>query len=277
LKNITKRMGITILLTMIPALAAAEEADDAAAAMARALQDPLANIAAIMTDNDIYIGTGDGQASTVLQIQPVYSLNFDSFSLIPRGVFPIIGLAPEAKLPPTGEPAPAGGSTSWGLGDSVLQLFWTPKSKGSWKWGVGPQVSLDTSTKSQLSGAGWGGGVAGILVGILGANTSFAAIAGQLWGQNGFSTTLLQPMIFYNFPKVSGLAIAYNGAITYDHSITEGDKLQLPIGFVINKTTNLGGGYGLDLLMGPYYYPIKPNGGPDWSFKFGITLLMPKG
>ncbi|NKB88505.1 MAG: hypothetical protein GKS06_09815 [Acidobacteria bacterium] len=272
---------LLVTVTATPISAQQEEdadssPEEAAAAMARALQDPLANIAAIMTDNDIHIGTGNGVATPVFQVQPVYSFNFSKFSLVTRAVVPIIGLAPGAKIPPVGEPAPETGSTTWGLGDTSFQMFVAPKSRGSWKWGVGPQLSLKTHTTGDLRGAGWGAGPVGVIVGGFGPNVSFAGILGQLWGQNGFSTTLIQPNVFYNFPGVPGLAIGYNGAITIDHSIEEGSKVQLPIGFVVGRTTDLGRGYGLDMSIGPYVYPVKPTGGPEWSLKFGLTLLMPR-
>ena len=274
----TRHLSVfAILLLFCPLGAIAEDSAsaDEAAAMARVLQDPLAYISAIMTDNDIYVGTGDGEASTVLQIQPVYSLNFDGFSLIPRAVIPVMGLAPNAQLPPINEPTP-GGSTRWGLGDTAIQAFYAPKTTGAWKWGIGPQVSLRTRTRSSHAGAGWGGGAAGVLVGGIGDNTSVAIIAGHMWGQNGFSTTLIQPNIYYNFPKLSGIAVAYNAAITYDHSIRSGDKLQLPLGATLSQTSSLGGGYGLELAIGAYAYPVKPDGGPDWSLKFQINLVLPR-
>ena len=87
---------------------------------------------------------------------------------------------------------------------------------------------------------------------------------------------LVQPMVFYNFPTVPGLSIGYNGAITYDWNDPRGGGLQLPVGMVVSRVTDLGGGYGLDLMMGAYGYPKKPEGGPDWSFKFGVTLLLPR-
>ena len=45
---------------------------------------------------------------------------------------------------------------------------------------------------------------------------------------------------------------------------------------MIGRTTDLGGGYGLDMSIGPYVYPVKPTGGPEWSLKFGLTLLLPR-
>ena len=87
---------------------------------------------------------------------------------------------------------------------------------------------------------------------------------------------MIQPMVFYNFPTIPGMSLGYNGAITINHNIKEGTKVQLPIGFVLGRTTDLGGGYGLDMSIGPYVYPVKPEGGPEWSLKFGLTLLLPR-
>ena len=274
------RVGIwwasSLLVVSVLGSSRAEDTDgDNAAAMARMLQDPLANISAIMTDNDIHIGTGTGEATTVLQLQPVHSVNFERFSLVPRGVIPIIGLAPGANIPPINQPTTDDG-TQWGLGDTVGQLFYTPRTDAAWKFGVGPQISFKTHTDDRLAGSGWGAGVAAVVVGGLGEATSVAVLGGHLWGEEGFSTTLVQPMFFYNFKSVPGLAVGYNGAITYDWNNKAGNNLQLPLGGVVSRTSDLGGGYGLDLVLGAYVYPVKPDGGPDWSFKFGITLLLPR-
>ena len=126
-------------------------------------------------------GTGTGEATTVLQIQPVHSVNFDGFTLVPRGVIPVIGLAPGANIPPINQPSP-GDATQWGLGDIVGQLFYTPTAQKGWKFGGGPQVSFATHTDDRLQGPGWGGGVAGVAVGGVGDDISIAIIAGQLWG-----------------------------------------------------------------------------------------------
>ena len=119
-----------IILTLSQALAqenqeiAAKEEVDGAAEMARQLQDPLANIAAIMTDNDIFFNKDVG-TSYSFQIQPVYSFDFpkQGFSFIPRGVIPILGVPPVADLPRLGLPRPKGDGTTWGLGDIVTGNF----------------------------------------------------------------------------------------------------------------------------------------------------------
>ena len=67
-----------------------------AAEMARKLQDPLANIKALMTDNDINFNTGkdEDETSYGFQLQPVYAIPFEDlgFNLVNRAVVPILGM-----------------------------------------------------------------------------------------------------------------------------------------------------------------------------------------
>ena len=96
----------------------------------------------------------------------------------------------------------------------MLQFFFSPRTDAPYKWGVGPMVSLRTRTDSKLAGAGWGGGPVLIFVGDIG-NLSTAFIGGHLWGEeDGFSTTFLQPMFFYNLPNAWN--IQYNNIVAYD-------------------------------------------------------------
>lgn len=129
----------TFAVTIVNAVAQ-DEAGGGAAEMARKLQDPLASIAAIMTDNDILFGTGDDDTSYTFQLQPVYAIDFSEkgFTFIPRAVIPILGAAERADLPPIEDRLPKEGGTTWGLGDVVTQFFFAPKTESSWKWGIGP-------------------------------------------------------------------------------------------------------------------------------------------
>ena len=114
-----------------PATVLADDAAAAAEAMARALQDPLANLRMLATDNTIGLNSGedDGETNYNFQLQPVYSLDRPDdarTNLIARAVIPIIGIEPGAQHPPIiPEPAPDKGS-QWGLSDTTLQLFISP-------------------------------------------------------------------------------------------------------------------------------------------------------
>jgi hypothetical protein len=260
-----------------PAAAAAGGQADAAAEMARKLQDPLANISALMTENVILLNTNGG-TSFNFQLQPVQAFDFpdQGFSFIARGVIPILGFEPGGQAPILGNPTEPGGSRVWGLGDSILQTFFAPKSDAAWKWGIGPQISFPTATDSRLTGPGWGGGVSAVVVGGLTDELSLAVIGGHLWGsQSGYSTTLIQPALFYNPPQLPGLAIGYNAGITYDWSTNSNNALTLPLGAMVGQTLDIGDGFGLDLNIGAYYNAVRPDGAGDWQIKFGISLLFP--
>jgi len=274
-------LAVLLLTTVLAAPALAQDAQaNAAAEMARKLQDPLANIAAVMTDNDILFRTGesDDEVSFQFQIQPVKAFDFGDagFSLIARGVLPVIGAAATADLPPIGQPLPPGGGTTWGLGDIATQFFFAPKTTAKWKFGFGPQFTWKARTSPALGGPGWGGGAVGILVGSLGEQVSLSVITGNTWAFDGsFNSFLIQPSVFYNFASVPGLSIGYNAGINADWKASSDNRWNVPLGFVVGKAFSLGGGYGIDVSAGPYWNVARPEGGAEAFFKFGITVVLP--
>ena len=267
------RLATIAAAFLLPSVMA--QADDAAD-LARKLQDPLANIKALMTDNDINFNAGNGGTSYGFQLQPVYAIPFEEqgFNLINRAVIPILGIVPAGQNRIVGEPLPPGGGTTWGLSDSLLQFFFSPRTDDDWKWGAGPMFSLPTRTSSNLKGAGWGAGPVGVLVGNIGENISTAFIGGHLWGDEaGFSTSILQPMIFYNLPNA--WTIHYNNIISYDWNTTAGNAWTVPLGLGVSKTFALDGGHGVELALGAYYNAARPTGAADWSIKWAVNWLLP--
>ncbi len=126
--------------------------------MARKAQDPLGDVKALMTDNTIAFGGGPHDDTTSApQLQPAYSIkNGTRFNMIARGIVPILGVDPGVVVPPLGpNPRPIN-DQKWGLSDTMLQYFCSPKSEASVKWGIGPQVSLKTRSGDRQAGPGWG-------------------------------------------------------------------------------------------------------------------------
>ena len=249
---------------------------DEAAEMARKMQDPLANIKALVTDNDVSFNTGNDETSYGFQLQPIYAISFDDqgFNLVNRAVIPILGMAPGGQKPVLGEPTPPTGSRTWGLSDSLLQFFFSPKTDSPWKWGLGPMVSIKTRTDSDLAGPGWGGGPVAVLVGDIGEHISTAFIAGHVWGdEDGFSTSMLQPMLYYNLPNAWN--IHYNNMITYNWDADSDDAWTVPLGLGVGKMLALKGGHGLEFTLGGYRNAARPDGAADWVLKWGISWLLP--
>lgn len=266
-------LGFALAYAVWPASARAQDA----AEIAKTLQDPLASIAALMTDNAINFNTGEPEETTGynFQLQPVYAVPTKTFNFIPRAVIPIIGAPGGANWPNLGEPTPSSDVT-WGLGDIILQTFFNPKGEGAWKWGIGPQFSLKTATDSAVAGPGWGIGVGGVLVGGAG-EFAFAFLLNQHWGESSFSVSALQPMIFYNLPSLPGFAISYNNTITLDWNGTDGNEWTVPLGLGVSQAFQVGGGHGLELLLGYYAMVARPEGAPSSQVRFMINWLIPRG
>ncbi len=275
------------LLTLLFSLATAylivsnASANDAAE-MAKKLQNPLANIKAIMTDNTIGYNTGDTSGTSYgFQIQPVYAIDFDEkgFTFIPRAIIPIAGFEPGTTTRFTGDDenlTPSSSSRTWGIGDSIFQFFFAPHSKQAWKWGIGPQFSIPTHTDDTLKGPGWGTGLAGVITGDITQNLSFSGIVENHWSINeNFNIATIQPIIFYNIDSWPGASIGYNATISADWNADSSNRWTVPLGLTIGKTFSVGDGHGFDISGGPYYNIARPDGAADWMFRVGVNWLFP--
>jgi len=267
-------------LPSVPALAQDAKAGGGASAeeMAKKLQDPLANIKALMSDNDVLLKSGQDQTSYSFSLQPVYAVPFEDrgFNLVTRGIIPVLSMAPESQKPVLGEPLPSGSGRTFGLSDIALQFFFSPRNEDAWKWGVGPVVTLRSRTDSKLAGPGWGAGPAGVLVGNPSKETSVAVVAFHVWGEeNGFSTSAMQPMVFYNFPADPSWEIAYNNVIAYDWNASSGNAWTIPMGLTLGKTFAFESGLGLNLGLGYYHNVEKPEGAADAMIRLNVNFLFP--
>ena len=275
LRQLVHGFTVAALMGVSADTGSAQTAED----IAKALQDPLANIKAIMTDNSFNLNTGnpDERTGYNFQIQPVYALPFEKVIFIPRAVIPIVGAPAGAKFPELGPPVGGGADdVTWGLSDITVQTFFSPRSdsEGGWKWGVGPQVSLKTRSDSLVAGPGWGLGVSAVVVGSIGPFAT-AVLANQHWGDEGdFSVFTFQPMVFWDLPGVPGATLHYNNSITADWRIEAGKEWSVPLGLGASKSFVLGGGLGLDLAVGYYHMVSRPEGGPSGQGKLGLTFLF---
>ena len=277
-KNTETRIAVIATLAAgiaIGGTAFAQDAD-AVAEMARKAQDPLGDVKALMTDNTIGFGGGpDDDTTFSFQIQPVYAIdNSTRFNMILRAIVPIVGVEPSVELPRLGaDPRPANGST-WGLSDTFVQYFLSPKSDGGIKWGFGPQVSLKTRSSDRQAGPGWGAGLAAVIFGGSG-NWSFGGIANHHWGdEDGFSLSTVQVIALYNFESIPGASLGYNNSMTYNWKANSGEEFTLPLGLTAARTMLLGNGDGLELSIGAYSMVERPTNSPDWQLKFGVSYFV---
>ena len=264
-------LAALVLIVATAASASAQSAED----IAKALQDPLANVKMIALDNAFNFKTGDADSVSGynFQLQPVYAFSFEKFNFIPRAVIPIVGIPGDASFPNLPGQRPPSEDVTWGLSDIIIQTFFNLKSEAAWKFGFGPQVSLKTRTDDLLAGAGWGGGLGVVAVGGFG-NVSTVFMVSQHWSFDGdFSLATLQPMIYLNLP--GAMTIHYNNSMTYNAKGSDGNQWTVPLGAGVSKTFLVGGGNALDFAVGFYSMVERPKGGPKSQGKFAITWVMP--
>lgn len=265
-----------LFLIFFSGTAAIAQDDAAAIAMAKKAQDPLGDVRAIMTDNTIaFDGGPDDDTSYAFQFQPVYAIkNETRFNMILRAILPVVGVESGIVLPPLGpEPRPPESST-WGLSDTIVQYIFSPKGDSGIKWGIGPQVSLNTHSSDRQAGPGWGAGAVAVIFGGAG-NWALGAIGMQHWGEEDYNVGTLQIIAMYNFESKPGMYLGYNNAMTFNWEASSGNTLTLPLGATFGRTMPIGEGAGLDLSIGAYKLVERPQDAPRWQLKFGISYFFP--
>jgi len=270
--------GSILLLSLAISLPLAAQELSPEEEAARKASDPLGDVKALMTDNTVAFGGGQSEDDTTFafQLQPVYSLpTTGTLNMIARAVIPIIGVEPGVVVPPIGgEPRPENDS-QWGLSDTIVQYFFSPKTDGSIKFGLGPQVSLKTRTSDRTAGPGWGGGLAAVVFTGRG-NWSMGAMAMQHWGDGGdFSILTLQPIVIYMLPKLPGAYLGYNNAATYDWKVADSSNAwSVPLGLTFGKTLVRKNGDFMDLSVGAYPLAVRPDFAPKWQLKLGFSYFF---
>jgi hypothetical protein len=137
-----------------------------------------------------------------------------------------------------------------GLADILLPALLTPSQNITGSnviFGIGPALTLPTSTKVQLGRRQWQLGPAAVVgwktkdyvVGVF--PQYFFGVGGR--GDQGSnienaSNMNLLYFAFLNLPNA--WQIGTNPAITYDHKAGRGNKWNIPVGIVVAKTTKIG-------------------------------------
>ena len=274
-KGLTTNIAALGIALGISALVHAQADDEAIREMARKAQDPLADLKALMTDNTIGFDGGieEDDTSFGFQLQPVYSMPTDNMNMILRAIIPVVGIEPGVVAPPIGPDGRPISGSKWGLSDPIVQYFFSPKTEGAWKWGLGPQVSLKWRSSDRQAGPGWGAGVSGVVFGGVG-NWAIGALAMQHWGdESDFSLFTFQPIVLYNFDSLPGAYLGYNNSITYNWNADSGDELMVPLGLTFGRTI-LVGKNGLDLSVGVYKVVERPTAASDWQLKLGLSYFF---
>ena len=246
---------------------AAQQADQAS--LAKAAQNPVANMISVPFQNNTAFGWGAyDRTQNVLNIQPVVPFKLGaSVNLITRTIVPIVSQPDIAS---------ESGST-FGLGDVNASLFLSPASPGKLIWGVGPAISLNTATDDVLGTGKWAVGPSVVLLTMPG-NWVVGVLANNLWSVAGdenradVNQMLIQYFVNYNLPNGWYLASAPINTVNWKAAT---DKATIPLGGGVGKLFRLGR-LPVNGSVQAYVNVVKPDAGPDWSTRFQLQLLFPK-
>jgi hypothetical protein len=254
---------LTTLALAACALHAQEEAD-----FAKKLANPISDLISLPIQANVDFGVGPGEGTVWrTNIQPVIPFAIsEDWNLISRSILPVIdqeGLA-----------AAGNSLDEFGLGDLTQSLFFSPK-QSSPIWGVGPVILIPTATDELLGAGKWGIGPTAVVLKQSGPWT-VGGLVNHLWDVAGegdrdpVNATFLQPFAAYILPTKTTLTL--NTEATYDWS---NSQWTVPLNFVVSQLFKVGD-QPMQAFVGARYYAQRPDDGPEWGLRLGLTFLFPK-
>jgi len=262
-KTLTTLALATVLL---PGVLSAEMSKEE---IAKASQNPLTAMYSLPIQNNTNFGIGpDDKIKNVANIQPVLPFDIsDDWTLVTRTILPVVynGAAPQ-------------GVDKWGLGDTGVTGFFTPKATGKSGivWGVGPTILLPTSTDDTLGPGEWGAGISGVALAIQG-KWVYGALLSNIWsftGDKSVDIMTFQPFVNYNLGD--GLFIASVPIITANWEADSEHTWTLPLGLGMGKAMKMGKVPFTAQVHGYYNVMTPDDYGETWQMRVQVQWLFPR-
>jgi len=238
--------------------------------LAKAAQNPVADMISLPLQNNTNFGVGPGDdVQNVLNVQPVIPIKLgEDWNLITRTIAPVI-YQPELVT---------GYGSVFGLGDINTTLFLSPSKPGKFIWGAGPIFSFPTASDTVLGTGKWSAGPSVVVLTIRG-HWVVGAVANNLWSYAGdddredVNQFLLQYFVNYNLPK--GWYISSAPIITANWKADSGNKWTIPFGGGVGKIFRIGK-QPMNAQVQAFYNVEKPEFGADWTLRLQLQFLFPK-
>lgn len=239
------------------------------AALARATQNPVANLYSLPFQNDTNFRYGpNGHIQNVLNIQPVLPVGVsEDWNVVTRTIVPVIS---QPELVP-------GEGTTFGLGLTTLSAFLAPAKPGKFIWGVGAIAGIPTTTDKALGSNAWGAGPAAVGL-VMQGPWVIGGLVNNLWSidaspNDTYNLFTVQPFINYNFGH--GTYLSFSPVITANWEAKSGDQWTVPLGLAAGQIFFLGN-QPVNAQLGAYYNVVRPDIGPEWQLRFQLAFLFPR-
>jgi hypothetical protein len=247
------------------------ESDEArTAALAKAAQNPIADLISFPLQNNTSFGIGPySRAQNELLIEPVIPFHISKdWNLITRTIWPQI------VQPDTAEP-----TKGWtGFGDLNPSFFLSPSAPHKLTWGVGPTFVLPWATAEQLGQGKFSVGPAVVALTMPG-HWVIGALANNIFSVEGpherenVNQMLLQYFINYNFKH--GWYVTTAPIITANWEASSGSVWTVPFGGGVGRIMKIGN-QPVNIQTEFFGNAKYPTGGSPWSMRLQIALLFPK-
>jgi hypothetical protein len=237
--------------------------------LAKQLSNPLASLVSVPFQFNWATPVGpNDDTRLILNIQPVMPFDVsENWNMITRMIVPIIGQPPLVE----------GGEGASGIGDVLTSFFFSPKSTEPFIWGVGPVISIPSTSEATLGSGKWSAGPTAVVLKQSGGFT-YGVLFNQVWsmggatGRSDVSQLFLQPFLAYTTPSALTLTINSESIANWKAGT---DKWTVPINFLAAKVATFGP-FPASYQLGVGVYVAKPETAPDWQLRATITLLLPK-
>ena len=257
--------GVLLLLGLCLSAGSVFAQDEAD--LAKTIQNPLASMVTLPFQANWNTGIGDDDRTALnLNIQPVIPFPGEQWNIITRTIIPVNSV-------------PIGTTESeFGIGDTSLSVFFSPNSSGNLTWGIGPALTMPTSSNPEILGSGkWSIGPTGVLFYATGKWT-MGLVASQTWSFAGDDdrddVNFFFAQWFLNYNMGNGWAIGSAPIITANWEAESGQEWTIPWGLQVSKVLKFGG-QPVNLLMGYYTNSKHPDNGPEGQVRFQLNLLYP--
>jgi hypothetical protein len=274
------RVGLALLLTTAhvdPARASEADGDgiieageDETEELAKAAQNPIANLISLPFQNNTQFGYGPrDEAQNTLNIQPVWPFEItENWNLITRTIVPILsqpGLS-------------SGENRETGLGDITFTGFLSPSGSGKVTWGAGPIFLFPSATDDRLGADKWGLGPSIVVLGMPG-NWVVGSLFSNVWsvgGSGNEDVNLFTWQVIANYNLSNGWYLTSTPIITSNWEAKSGDQWTVPVGGGFGKIFRIASLPPMNAQIQGFYNAVKPSISGRWSMRVQLQLMFPK-
>jgi len=264
-----------VLAIVAPAVAlgqagtAAPPAQTESADLAKKLANPIADLVSVPFQFNWEQPAGPNKDTRfILNVQPVmpFSLN-KNLNMITRLIVPLVSQPSLAE----------GVAPTFGVSDILFSSFFSPVNSSSVTWGVGPVVSLPSTSEPTLGSGKWSAGPTVVVLKQSGPVT-YGLLFNQLWSFAGNTTradvnqTFLQP--FFAYTTKDAVTVTISSESTGNWEATD-QRWNVPIIFAVSKLSSFGV-FPASYQIGLGVFAVHPDNSPSWKLRGSIVILLPK-